>query len=90
MKKVLITTVGLLMLYIGTIAQNAKRASDGNFIAIKSEKVKDTTLVSTGNTYTDSKGEVYTVYKTKNEKLFIIRMSKSTGKKYKQYLKIED
>jgi hypothetical protein len=39
-------------------------------------------------TFTDAKGEVFTVYKSRNDKLYIIRTSKKTGNNYKQYLKI--
>ena len=38
--------------------------------------------------YTDSKGVTYPVYISKNNKLFIIKTSKKTGKNYNYYLNV--
>ena len=60
----------------------------GNFRTLESPrevKAKDT-----GKTFTDSKGIVYPVYVSVNGKLFVIRTSKKTGKKYNQYLTIKN
>lgn len=38
--------------------------------------------------YTDPKGVEYPMYRTKTKKVYIKRVSKKTGKEYKQYLKI--
>lgn len=85
MKK-LITLAALLTLYFVGNAQQVTKDKSGNYIAVKSaasdEKAKDT-----GKTYTDTKGNVYPVYVSKNGKLFVIRTSK-TGNQYKQYLKV--
>jgi hypothetical protein len=37
-------------------------------------------------TYTDSKGNTYPVYLSSSGKAFIKRVSKNTGKEYKQYM----
>lgn len=38
--------------------------------------------------YKDNKGLEYLMYESKNNKVYIIRLSKRTGNKYKQYIKI--
>lgn len=42
--------------------------------------------IKTKYTYTDSKGNVYPIYLSSTGKAFIKRVSKKTGKEYKQYL----
>lgn len=85
MKKIIVLAA-FLALYFWASSQTVQKDSQGNYIAVKatesSEKAKDT-----GKTYTDTKGNVYPVYVSKNGKLFVIRTSK-TGNQYKQYLKI--
>lgn len=85
MKKLLV----LLMLSFSLISysQNAKVDKDGNFISISNNKAKSDTI-NTGKTFTDSKGKVYPVFKTKRGKLYYPRISKS-GRYYRAYLKIE-
>jgi Na+-transporting methylmalonyl-CoA/oxaloacetate decarboxylase beta subunit len=81
---------GLLMVFAlpanAQIKSNVKTDINDNYIAIKT---KDSSINKpTGKTYTDSKGEVYPVYITANNKLYVIRTSKKTGNQYKQYLKL--
>lgn len=87
--KVLMVLVVMLLSFGTAFSQNVKVDSKGNYVATHVQHVKDTVLVSTGKTYTDTKGVVYPVYTTKNNKVFIMRTSKNTGKQYKQYLKVE-
>jgi hypothetical protein len=84
MKKILIAFA--LCTAIAGHAQNAKKDASGNYVAIS--KIKDTTYTPTGKTYTDSKGVVYPVLITATGKVFVVRISKKTGKTYKQYLKV--
>ena len=63
---------------------NAVQTKDGNFKAVAKTKQQP---VLTGQTYTDANGIKYPVYKSSNNKLFIVRISKKTGKKYRYYLK---
>ena len=84
--KLLITLAVVLGLSFGLSAQTVTKDAQGNYIAVKAtettEKAKDT-----GKTFTDTKGNVYPVFISKNGKLFVIRTSK-TGSQYKQYLKL--
>ena len=63
---------------------NAVQTKDGNFKAVAKAKQEP---VLTGQTYTDANGKTYQVYKSSNNKLFIVRISKKTGNEYRYYLK---
>jgi hypothetical protein len=87
MKKTL-TILTLLFWGITSHAQTKVKQDDkGNFIQVSNvrEKEKDK---ETGQSYTDNKGQEYKVYKSINDKLYIVRVSKS-GNEYKQYLKVD-
>jgi hypothetical protein len=75
--------IALCLISTVTFGQNIKVDAAGNYVAI--HKAKDTTLISTGKTFTDSKGNVWPVYKTSAGRIYALRVSKS-GNKYKQYL----
>jgi len=86
-KLILILTV--LFAFYGANSQTVTTDSKGNYIAVKA--TKDSTKTSaklTGKTYTDTKGNVYPVWISKNGKLFVIRISQKTGNRYNQYLKL--
>ena len=83
--KYIITLLVAILLYGNSQAQNAKLVN-GNYVSITKAKT-DTTPKATGKTFTDSKGKVYPVYITSNDKLYVLRTSKS-GNQYKQYLKL--
>jgi uncharacterized protein YxeA len=87
MKKTL-TILTLLFLGITSHAQTKVKQDDkGNFIQVSNVREK-TPDKPTGQTYTDAKGQDYKVYKSVNDKLYIVRTSKS-GNEYKQYLKVD-
>lgn len=67
---------------------NVEITKDGNYVALTSTKTLFTDTI-TGKTYTDTKGVVYPVYKSKNEKLYVWKTSKKSGNMYKFYLKFE-
>lgn len=72
-----------------THSQNIQKDASGNYHQLKAPSHADTaTLTPTGSTYTTTNGEVYPVYQSARGKFFIIRVSKNTGKQYKQYLKL--
>lgn len=72
-----------ILLSVSAIGQ-VKTDSNGNYFKAK----KDTISQTTGKTYTDDKGISYPVYISAKGKLYILRISKKTGKEYKQYLKV--
>lgn len=63
---------------------NAVQTKDGNFKAVTKAKKEP---VLTGQTYTDANGKTFPVYKSSNNKLFVVRTSKKTGNEYRYYLK---
>ena len=86
MKK-LIVIIGILSLNFGLNAQTVQKTKDGNYIAVNAAKIDDKGK-DTGKTFTDTKGNVYPVFISGKGKLYVIRVSKNTGKEYKQYLKL--
>ena len=88
MKKTLIA-ITILFAGITSHAQTKVKQDDkGNFIQVNNNVREKTPDKPTGQTYTDSKGQEYKVYKSINDKLYIVRTSKS-GNEYKQYLKVD-
>lgn len=67
-------------------SQTVKRDSNGNYYQVDNTTIKKQPIVATGKTFTDKNGFVYPVYKTKTGKLFIFKVSKTTGNKYRYYL----
>ena len=86
MKKIILCISMMLALGVASNAQNVTRQGN-NFTQVsnKGEKSggKET---KTQYTYTDSKGNVYPVYLSSTGKAFIKKVSKKTGKEYKQYV----
>ena len=84
MKKLFIAAMMLLSLNMGINAQSVQRQGN-NFTQVSNPKTsgKET---KTEFTYTDSKGNIYPVYLSASGKAFIKRISKKTGKEYKQYV----
>jgi len=71
----------LLLLAAPAAGQTVKQDANGNYVAVKRAE----TATKTGNTYTDSKGVVYDVYRSAKGKLFYYRTSKA-GNVYKAYI----
>ena len=65
---------------------NVSVDNNGNFVAVKTTATS--TGIKTDKTYTDAKGVVYPVYRSKNGKHYVIKTSKKTGNEYKMYLKL--
>jgi len=87
--KALAIILAILALLSGlSYAQSVKLDASGNYVALKSTRHIDTIKNNTGKTYTDSKGIKYPVYITATDKLYVIRVSKNTGKSYKYYLRL--
>lgn len=87
--RVLFTTIILIGLtYSATAQSKAQYKIQGNEIVKVSNAKTKKEPVKTNLTHT-IKGKTYPVYKGAKGGYFIIRESKKTGKKYKQYLKIQ-
>ena len=83
MKKTLTLFAAILSLN----AQTVQKTSDGNYIAVVASKMAEKPK-DTGKTFTDQQGNKYPVFISAKGKLFVIRVSKNTGKEYRQYLKL--
>lgn len=68
---------------IDAVAQNVERQGN-TFVQKKSER--DNTSTKTSYVYTDAKGNSYPVYLSSTGKAYIVKVSKKTGKEYKQYI----
>ena len=64
---------------------NAIVDANGNYQAVTHKKVASEQS-NTGKTFTDTKGNVYPVFKSATGKLFYVRTSANTGNDYKVYL----
>jgi hypothetical protein len=87
MKKILF----IILLLIGGMSIQAqttyKKGADGKLIST-SVGIVSTPSVKTSDVVT-IKDTDYPVFKTARGKFYIVRISKNTGKEYKQYIKIE-
>lgn len=87
MKKIIIAAVMLFSLNVGVQAQSVIK-SGNTFTQVNNNKGGKSSgkETKTQYTYKDSKGNVYPVYLSASGKAFIKKVSKKTGKEYKQYL----
>lgn len=85
MKKIFIAAIMLFGLTMGVQAQSVVREGKTFTQVINKEKSagKET---KTEYVYKDSKGNCYPVFLSSTGKAFIKRVSKKTGKEYKQYV----
>ena len=84
MKKVLFI-VSMLLLG-GTMYGQKNVRLDGTTFAVLKKDTKVNQNTKTKYTFKAKDGKEYPIYLSKNGKAFIIRVSKKTGKEYKQYL----
>lgn len=89
MKKRLLTTCIIFSLFSVVYGQKVVKDSAGNFRPVISNRAKaDSVKVSD---YIDSNGVSFPAFQRKGSTaIYIWRVSKKTGKHYKQYLKIEN
>lgn len=73
-----------MSLSLGVQAQNVERK--GNTFTQVTNKKSSGKEVKTQYTYTDSKGNTYPIYLSSTGKAFILKVSKKSGKEYKQYM----
>ena len=84
MKKLFIAAIMLFSLNMGIQAQSVQR--QGNTFTQVSNKKSAGKETKTQYTYKDSKGVEYPVYLSSTGKAYIKKISKKTGKEYKQYI----
>ena len=86
MKKLFIAAIMLLSLNAGVQAQSVVK-SGNTFTQVSNKGGKSSSKeTKTQYTFKDSKGNTYPVYLSSTGKAFIKRVSKKTGKEYKQYV----
>ncbi len=74
-----------LIITTATQAQTATKNAQGHY-SISKDSVQAKPPTDTGQTFQDSKGKIYPIFKTDKGKFYVIRTSAKTGKQYKQYL----
>ena len=84
MKKLIICISMMIAFSLVTNAQSVNR--QGNTFTQVTNKKSASKETKTQYTYKDSKGVVYPIYLSSTGKAFIKKVSKKTGKEYKQYL----
>ena len=87
MKKIILAAIMLLSLNVGVQAQSVVK-SGNTFTQVSNNKGGKSGGKETKTQYTfkDSKGNSYPVYLSSTGKAFIKKVSKKTGKEYKQYM----
>lgn len=84
MKKLFIL-VAIAIMCIGSSAQNVVR--EGNtFTTVSSSSRSKQEPIKTKFTWVDSKGVEYPIYVSSTGSCYVVKVSKKTGKEYKQYL----
>ena len=86
MKKFILCIIAMLTLALPSMSQEVVR--NGNvFKAVKSDSVSNRQReTKTTYSYEDTKGVKYDIYLSGSGKAFIKKVSKKTGKEYRQYL----
>lgn len=79
MKKIIL----IIALLFSTFTGYSEIKQNGNNFYVTAENQSDKVTVFT---YTDKDGNVYPIYQSKNNSFYIKKISKKTGKEYKQYL----
>lgn len=80
--------IALFLLVAGMASsQVVVKDSTGMYTTLKATNTPDKL---TGEKFKTSKGEIFPIYVSENGKYYILRVSKKTGKQYKQYLKLEN
>lgn len=86
MRKLILIAILVIASVSASYAQNYTKSGK----TYKAEKVeKASTERETGFTWEDSKGNTYPIYMGKTGSCYIKKISKNTGKEYKQYLGAE-
>ena len=84
MKQIILSILMMLSLTLAANAQTVTR--QGNTFTQVTNSKSSGKETKTSYTYEDSKGNKHSVYLSSTGKAFIKKISKKTGKEYKQYL----
>lgn len=74
------------MFQLSTFSQNVKKVGNTFVEQVDSSKKQKSEAKKTDMVYIDKKGASYTIYISSTGKAFIKKVSKKTGKEYRQYL----
>lgn len=77
--------LSLILCVCGICSMHAEVVREGTNFRVEQVKEQGADF-PTYYTYTDKSGKVYTIYRSKNKSYYIKKVSKKTGKEYKQYL----
>lgn len=83
MKKLLVMVALICMVGAPIQAQSVKREGK---VFVQQDTKRTSSATKTDYTFKANDGKVYPIYVSKNGKAYIIRVSKKSGKEYKQYL----
>lgn len=83
-RMILLILIAVAIAHFTSNAQTVTKNSNGNYTQTKRVK-KDTVAILTDNTYTDTNGRVYTVYKSAKGREFIMKQKKDSTY-YKMYM----
>lgn len=81
--------IGMTLAFVfslSTMAQSIKRVGNTFVEQVDSSKKQKSEAKKTDMVYIDKKGTSYTIYLSSTGKAFIKKVSKKTGKEYRQYL----
>lgn len=79
----------LLVLAIGLVANAQSYKCEGTTYSSTGRVNNSSAPISTGFTWSDSKGNKYPIYISQSGSCYIIKKSNKTGKDYKMYMKPE-
>lgn len=90
MKRITSLLLMACLSFFGAAQTTVKMDADSNYyVSIDTIDIVIHTITFTGVYYKDKKDNVFPIYVTDRQKYFIYRVSRKTGKEYKQYLKIQ-
>ena len=81
--------IGITLAFVFALSTHAQSVQRNGSVFIEqcdSSKTKRSEAIKTEYTYVDKRGVSYPIYLSSTGKAFIIRISKKTGKQYRQYL----
>lgn len=87
MKKLIATVFIAFVSAVSCQAQiKTKIDAQGNYVQVSDSGADSVKAVKTGKTFTSTKGETFDVMQSSKGRLFVMRVSKKSGKAYKMYL----